>query len=150
MSNLKQSWSLSFPTLIGSTLFIGQQKREKNRKSIHLLCLTLILIRIKKHVLSIEDEFLLVMMKLRLGLTNLDIAMRFRVSEGTVSNIFITWINFLYVTLSKDLSNMNTFCDWLFETIVISVYDSFFRNYISIFLFIIFNYYIYIYMDITH
>ena len=27
---------------------------------------------------------------------------------------------------------MNTFCDWLFETIVISVYDSFFRNYISI------------------
>ena len=33
---------------------------------------------------------------------------------------------------SKDLPNMNTFCDWLFETIVISVYDSFFRNYISI------------------
>ena len=27
---------------------------------------------------------------------------------------------------------MNTFCDWLFGTIVISVYDSFFRNYISI------------------
>ena len=35
-------------------------------------------------------------------------------------------------TTSKDLPNMNTFCDWLFETIVISVYDSFFRNYISI------------------
>ena len=33
---------------------------------------------------------------------------------------------------SKDLSNMNTFCDWLSETIVISVYDSFFRNYISV------------------
>ena len=33
----------------------------------------------------------------------------------------------------KDLPNMNTFCDWLSETIVIiSVYDSFFRNYISI------------------
>ena len=27
---------------------------------------------------------------------------------------------------------MNTFCDWLFEIIVISVYDSFFGNYISI------------------
>ena len=27
---------------------------------------------------------------------------------------------------------MNTFCDWLSETIVISVYDSFFRNVISI------------------
>ena len=33
---------------------------------------------------------------------------------------------------SKDLPNMNTFCDWLSETIVISAYDSFFRNYISI------------------
>ena len=42
---------------------------------------------------------------------------------------------------SKDLSNMNTFCDWLFETIVTSVYDSFFRNYISIVLlsFIVFT-----------
>ena len=34
--------------------------------------------------------------------------------------------------ISKDLPNMNRFCDWLFETIVISVYDSFFGNYISI------------------
>ena len=33
--------------------------------------------------------------------------------------------------LSKDLFNMKTFYDWLSETIVISVYDSFFRNYIS-------------------
>ena len=33
---------------------------------------------------------------------------------------------------SKDLPNMNAFCDWLSETIVFSVYDSFFRNYISI------------------
>ena len=34
-----------------------------------------------------------------------------------------------------DLPNMNAFCDWLSETIVISVYDSFFRNYISMDLF---------------
>ena len=27
---------------------------------------------------------------------------------------------------------MNTFCNWFSETIVISVYDLFFRNYISI------------------
>ena len=32
---------------------------------------------------------------------------------------------------SKDLPNMNTLCDWLSETTVINVYDSFFRNYIS-------------------
>ena len=33
---------------------------------------------------------------------------------------------------SKDLLNMNTFCDWLSEIIVINVYNSFLRNYISI------------------
>ena len=43
--------------------------------------------------------------------------------------------------MSKVLPNMNTFCDCLSETIVISVYDSFFRNYISIVLlsFIVFS-----------
>ena len=34
--------------------------------------------------------------------------------------------------LSKDLPDMSTFCDWLSETLAISVFDSFFRNYISI------------------
>ena len=33
------------------------------------------------------------------------------------------------------LINMNTFCDWLSETIVISVYDSFFRNFYSFIVF---------------
>ena len=32
------------------------------------------------------------------------------------------------VPQSKDLPNMNTFYDWLSETIMISVYDSFFRS----------------------
>ena len=32
----------------------------------------------------------------------------------------------------KNLPNMNTFCDWLSETTVISAYDWFFTNYISI------------------
>ena len=53
----------------------------------------------RNHTLAIEDEFLLVLMKLRLGLTNLDLAIRFRVSEATASNIFITWLNFLYIRL---------------------------------------------------
>ena len=30
------------------------------------------------------------------------------------------------------LRNINTFCDWLSETIVIRVYDWFFKNYISL------------------
>ena len=38
----------------------------------------------RNHILSIEDEFILVLMKLRLGLANLDLTIRFRVSEATV------------------------------------------------------------------
>ena len=53
----------------------------------------------RDHVLSVEDEFLLVMMKLRLGLTNLDLAIRFNVAEATISNTFISWLNLLFVQL---------------------------------------------------
>jgi len=53
----------------------------------------------RNHTLAIEDEFILVLMKLRLGLTNLDLLIRFRVSAATVFNIFITWLNFLYIRL---------------------------------------------------
>ena len=50
-------------------------------------------------ILAIEDEFLLVLIKLRLGRTNIDLAIRLRVSEATVSDIFITWLKFLYIRL---------------------------------------------------
>ncbi|CAH3031580.1 unnamed protein product, partial [Pocillopora meandrina] len=49
--------------------------------------------------LSVEDDFLLVLMKLRLGLSTIDLAVRFNVSEATVSKLFTTWINYLYVHL---------------------------------------------------
>jgi len=45
----------------------------------------------RDHVLSLEDGFLLVMMKLRLGLTNLDLGIRFNVAQATMSNTFISW-----------------------------------------------------------
>ena len=47
----------------------------------------------RKFSLDVEDEFLLVLMKLRLGLTNTDLSVRFNVSEGTFSKLVTTWIN---------------------------------------------------------
>ena len=53
----------------------------------------------RQHKLTVEDEFLLFMMRLKLGLNVVDLSIRFGISEGTVSNIVVTWLNFLYVHL---------------------------------------------------
>ena len=50
--------------------------------------------------LSLEQEYLLVLMRLRLGLLIKDIAFSFQVSSTRVSQIWITWIKLL----SKELS----------------------------------------------
>ena len=42
--------------------------------------------------LDLEQEFLLTMMKLKLGLLNKDLAFRFMVSSTTVSSVFIKWL----------------------------------------------------------
>ena len=53
------------------------------------------------HVLSVEDDFLLVMMKFRLSLTNLDLSMRLKVAEATISNTFISWLSLLFIQLGS-------------------------------------------------
>lgn len=40
-------------------------------------------------------------MKLRMGLDNIDLAERFRVSESTVTNIFLTWVNYIYIVIGS-------------------------------------------------
>ena len=52
-----------------------------------------------QRVLSKKDEFLLTLMKLRLGSTSADLAQRFGIGPTTVSNVFTTWIKIL----SKEL-----------------------------------------------
>ena len=47
------------------------------------------------HKLSMEDEFLMLLMKLRMGMSKIDLAEKFCVSESTVNNINLTWVNFL-------------------------------------------------------
>lgn len=45
------------------------------------------------------DEFLLVLMKLRLGLLELDLADRFNITTSTVSSTFFTWMKMLSIEL---------------------------------------------------
>ena len=51
--------------------------------------------------LSPEDEFFLVLVRLRLGLMEKDLAYRFKISQSTVSRIIATWINFLYLKFTE-------------------------------------------------
>jgi len=46
--------------------------------------------------LTVEDQFLLTLIKLRTHPTNKELSFLFGVNEKLVSNVFITWINFMY------------------------------------------------------
>ena len=46
----------------------------------------------KENKLFSKDEFLLRVMKLRLGIQTMDLAIRFNVSEGSCSDIFLSWL----------------------------------------------------------
>ena len=52
-----------------------------------------------KYLLSLEDQFLLVLIRLRLGLLEKDLAIRFCIGEATVSRTFVRWINHMYLRL---------------------------------------------------
>ncbi|KAE8747067.1 hypothetical protein FOCC_FOCC006205 [Frankliniella occidentalis] len=61
---------------------------------------------------SIEDQFLMTLMKLRRGIPDIGLAYHFFVSKKTVQDIVVTWINFMYhewkelnIWPSKDLTH---------------------------------------------
>ena len=56
---------------------------------------------INNHKLPVKDDFLLVMSKLRMGISDIDMAERFNLSQSTLSGILITWINYLYIALGS-------------------------------------------------
>ena len=51
--------------------------------------------------LSIEDQYFCVLIKLRQHKTNFQLSSLFHVSEATITNIFVTWLNFMDVEWSE-------------------------------------------------
>lgn len=51
--------------------------------------------------LNIENQLFLVLVRLRLGLFQQDLAHRFNIHQSNVSRLFTTWINFMYLRLSE-------------------------------------------------
>lgn len=76
--------------------------------------------------MDVEDEFLLVLMKFRLGLINIDLFVRFNVFEGIVFKLVIIWINYLYVCFG-DLKI------WFYRNVIIvNMFVSFKEKYFNI------------------
>ena len=55
----------------------------------------------RNRLLPPKEEFFMVLVRLRLGLFEKDLADRFSVSNSTVSRICRTWITFLYMRLGE-------------------------------------------------
>lgn len=55
----------------------------------------------QRSTLSMHDQLVMVLMRLRLGLLEKDLAFRFGVSASSVSRIFVKWINFVYLRLGS-------------------------------------------------
>ncbi|KAL1442513.1 hypothetical protein MTO96_046380 [Rhipicephalus appendiculatus] len=55
----------------------------------------------RRRKLTAENELFLVLVRLRLGLFEHDLAHRFGITQSTVSRICVSWINFMYIRLSK-------------------------------------------------
>jgi hypothetical protein len=60
-------------------------------------------LRYKTKTLTAQDEFLLLLMKLRLNKDDKELAMFFGISQSTAGRVFKTWLNFAYFQL-KDLN----------------------------------------------
>lgn len=55
----------------------------------------------RKSTLSLEDQLLITLMRLRLGRLENELAYLFGCDEATISRIFIKWLNFLYLRLGQ-------------------------------------------------
>ena len=58
-------------------------------------------LRGRPHQMQLIDELFMTLMRLRRGFPERDLAVRFNISEQTVSRKIITWINYLYIVLGS-------------------------------------------------
>ena len=73
----------------------GQVQRSKGRE------VELKGVVFRDESLSTVDQFFLFLCRIRLGLFEQDLAIRFAISQTSVSRILITWSNYLYFMLSS-------------------------------------------------
>jgi len=76
----------------------------------------------KQRALTLEQEFLLCLMKVKMGLFLFDLAFRFAVSESTASSVFTTWVKLM----AKELKWMISFPD---RSVIVRNLPSMFRRY---------------------
>ena len=55
----------------------------------------------RSKIQSLVNEFFLTLVRLRLGLLELDLAHRFSISTSTVQRICVSWVNFMYLRLGS-------------------------------------------------
>lgn len=67
--------------------------------------------RLSSRKLSFEDELFLVLLKLKTGRMNEDLAFHFDISVGSVSHIFSTWLCFLFNELKLLFEMANVGCE---------------------------------------
>ena len=77
----------------------SQVQRGRAKKPVEGIVDDDVFVNMKKQSLAIEDQFFMWLCKVKLGLFDQDLAVRFNISISTVSRTIITWSNFLYFTL---------------------------------------------------
>lgn len=99
---------------VSNLTYWGEEKRKTPQKA-------------RKRSLDAIDQFFLTLMKLKLNLRNLDLAVRFGISESDVSKYITTWICFLYQHLNE--------IEWMPSPsqVAATLPDSFFKKYPSTF-----------------
>lgn len=91
---LKAVFTSLQPTATTMTRWTQMQRHSSNKENIKENA-------IHKEALQLIDQFFLFLCRVRQGFPEQDLAVRFGISQSSVSRILITWANYLYVMLGS-------------------------------------------------